>query len=362
MEKRDKMTARQLRVLTGLSLLSPMIRQLSDVPTRLAGRASWLCPLFAAVPAVLYTILLGWFLSSRREGEGLGELFCRSVGSFPGKLVSSLFGAWDVFYCGFLLCSSAERLVASVYEYGGGRAFIIVTLLSSAVFALGKLKALGRLAEAFLPVMAAALAVILALSLTGISFQNLTPVSRMDMIPAALGGLALSNFVSMQAALAFLAGSVPPEKGEIKGRAGAVCLLMLCMFLLQTAVVGGLSAGLAARLQFPFFVMVRNAPALSGVDGFEALAVALWVGTDLIFAAALLCAAAEIFRADIGGARREIFVIPAAAAALFCALFLSGNAFRLREMAETLLPAVNAVLKFGLLPLTLFIGKARKRL
>ena len=50
------------------------------------------------------------------------------------------------------------------------------------------------------------------------------------------------------------------------------------------------------------------------------------------------------------------------AAALFCALFLSGDAFRLREMAETLLPAVNAVLKFGLLPLTLFIGKAQKRL
>ncbi len=362
MEKRDKMSARQLRVLTGISLLSPMIRQLSDMPARLAGQASWLCPLFAAVPAVLYTILLSWFLRSRREGEGLCQLFCRSVGDFPGKLISSLFGAWSVFYCGVLLCTSAERLVASVYEYGGGLAFIIVTLLAAALFAIGRLTALGRLAEAFLPVLAVALAVTLALSFSGISLQNLTPVSRADLLPAALGGLALSNFVSMQADFAFLAGNVPPETGDVKRRAGSVCLLLLCMFLLQTAVVGGLSADLAARLQFPFFVMVRNAPALSGVDGFEAVAVALWVVTDLIFAAALLSVASEIIRSVTGGEKREKFVVPASAAALFCAVFLSGDAFRLREMAETLLPAVNAVLKFGVLPLTLFIGKARKKL
>ena len=138
--------------------------------------------------------------------------------------------------------------------------------------------------------------------------------------------------------------------------------MMLCMLLLQAAILGQLTAPVAARLQFPFFVMVRNAPALSGFDGLEALAVALWLGTDILFAAALLSASSEIFRGMTGKEKRRGFVIPVSAAALFCALLLAGDAFRLRKMAETLLPAINAALKFGVLPLALFIGKARKRL
>ena len=358
----DRLSARQKRAMVFLCLLSPMVRQLSGTPVRAAGAASWLCPAAALLPALLYTALLGACLRGRRSGEGLADLLARAAGKAVGGAISAVSGLWCVFYGGFLLRSAADRLTSSVYEYGGDTFFIIIMLAAALIAAYGYVRSLGRLAEALVPMMLLVLALILLSAMTEVSPAYLTPVSVLDAGPVALGALPLFDLLTMQADFAFLDGYIVPEERETAGALRWTALLIVCMLLLQTAIVGGLSAGVVQALQHPFFVMVRSVSAFSGVDGFESAAVAVWVVTDLLFLASLLTVASEIFRGLFGGEKRGVFVLPAAAGAAAVAAALSGDAFAVRRLSEAVLPAVNGGLKLVVLPAALGIGKLRKRL
>jgi len=362
MEKIDSLSARQKRALTFLCLLSPAVRQLSELPTRAAGAASWLCPAAALLPALLYAALLGAAMRKRGPGEGLQELLVRAAGRVPGRAIAALSGIWCVFYGGFLLRTAADRLVSTVYEYGGDTFFIIILLAVALLAALGRVCALGRLAEAVVPVMLLVLAFVLLPAMTDVSFEYLTPVSTLDTGAVALGALPLFDLLTIQADFAFLDGYIAPEERETAGSLRWTALLILCMLLLQTATIGGLSADIARALPEPFFVMVRSVSVFSGVDGFESLVVAVWVVTDFLFLAALLTIASEILRGLFGGGRRSVFVWPAAAGAVAVAAALSGDAFAVRRLSETVLPVVNAGLKLVVLPLALAVGKLRRKL
>lgn len=83
--KSDKLTRRQYFALSSMAVLSPALRLLPREDTAIAGSASWLCGVAAYVPLLLFALLVNAMLNCRREGEGMGDLILRALGSVVGK-------------------------------------------------------------------------------------------------------------------------------------------------------------------------------------------------------------------------------------------------------------------------------------
>lgn len=356
----DKMSQRQLMTMIFMGLLSPMIRFIPGTPARIAGTASWLSPVAAVIPALAYIVLIWAFLKNRRPGEGMGDMFSRSIGKAAGKAVSVVFALWMIVYGGFALRAAAERLVSSVYGYGSVAFFAVITLLTALVAGAGTARSLGRTAEALMPVMIIVLGVVLFFALFDINADNLAPVSIEDTGNIMLGGLNIVNFTGLTAYFTFMAGHVDRTPGELKRYIKWILVILAVAFLLQLIIIGTLSPAVSVELPHPFFIMIRNLKIFSVVERMESLVVAVWIFTDFIFLASMMMSSGEVFRGVFGAEKRTPFVWPVAALTLICAAVISPDAFELYTQSRTYILWINAALTWGVIPVVFIIGKLRK--
>ena len=70
---------RQLKAMCFVASLAPVTRLLPKATAQLAGSASWLAPLCALPPLLLFLLVLTALMKMRREGEGLGEVLMLSL-------------------------------------------------------------------------------------------------------------------------------------------------------------------------------------------------------------------------------------------------------------------------------------------
>ena len=363
-QRTNTLSRRQLAILLWAVMVSPLIRQVPGTMTALGGRAVWLSVLLA-VPAVL---LLGWFIAvflrSRREGEGLGELICRSVGQWPGRIVTGVFALWLTFYAGFVLRAGADRFVSAVFPDSPVWLFMAVTLLICLPAGLGRLKTLARCAQVTTPLLAAVFALVFLFCFQNVEPDNLWPLQAGDLPGAAEGALPLLTTLSVGVYLAFLTGKV--ESGKLFASFILPLLVLTGLgFLLCVTTIGTFGEELTEEMNYPFFVMIRSIRIFNLLERVEALVVAQWVVADFLLLGTLLQIGPTLFTLTFYGQGQErkpltewLCVGLLGLTAVFCA----PTAFALRWVAQTVIPMGNAALVFGVLPLIFLIGKLRKRL
>ena len=359
MTRSDGLTFRQLMALTFVCLLSPAIRLLPRAAAGSAGAGAWLAPLIAAVPAAGLTALLRALMKNRREGESLARILLRALGRGPGKAVCLLLGLWLVFYTGIILRTGAERLLSTVYVGGSPGFFMAVTALAALAVSFGRVRSLGRMGEVSALALGIVLALVLALSAPDIRPENLLPAPG----PAS-GFLAAALPVLSVTAKGFLfpllPGGVMRERRELAVSLRWTGLLLLVMLGITAATVGALSADVAAGLQHPFFIMIRNISVFGVIERIEAVVITLWVITDFLFVAVLLRIFDELFAAV---AEREspwpLHPI-LAGCSVACGLLAARDAFTLERLSQGVVPAVNLLLALILSTVALIVGKLRR--
>lgn len=374
--KPEKLTRRQYFALSSMAVLSPALRLLPREGTAIAGSASWLCGIAAYVPLLLFALLVNAMLSCRREGEGMGDLFMRALGSVAGKIVLTVYALWFLLYAAFLLRSSAERFVTTVYPYSSIWPFVATLAALCLVAALGGAKALFRSAEIFLPLLTVVLVFTLVFALPKLNVKGLLAVSTADIGPVLLGSLPLLNIgAGMLVYPTFLEGLVPIAPG--RGKAAAKWLVRVCLLavLLSVFAIGMLGAELTVSLSYPFFTMLRNISIFHAVERFEALVVGLWVLPDFILISLMLMLASGGLRTVFGcppkpGESSKLLNLKngraliwlCAAAALAGGLLLAPNSFDLEFYSLYLVPSLTLGLTIGGISIIFVIGKLRKKL
>ena len=361
MKKDGLISHGELMALAVIGLFSPAIR-VPRMAAAFAGRAAWLSPVAAAPVLVIYAAFCAAFIRRRREGEGLSGLFERSLGRLPGRTLIALCGLWLTFYAGFTLRVSGERLISAIYGTGGAWFFMAVEIAAAALIAGDGMTRAVRAAQVFSGVLIAALAVLCLCALTDIDPKNLWPVSRLDAGGIALGAAPFADVIGLSGYYMLLQGRVRKESD------GAACMLrrlggLLAALGAGTAVtVGMLSPRVTAALRYPFFTMIRDISIFGVVERIEAVVVALWVASDMMFFAALLMMCAECAAAISPRAAKKTAVLFAAAAAFAVGLFAFRDAFVLTELSRRVVPAVNLAVTFGLFPAVFAVGRLRKKL
>ena len=350
-------TKKQFSAAVLVSLLSPLLRLLPQTAVDFAGRAAWLGAAAALPPVTLLGLILTDFQRHMRPGEGMGGLLLRWLGPVAGRAALCLYGAWFLFYGGFILRSGAERLVSTIYPSSGQELFILVTIALCLAVSLGTLRAAARMAVIMRAVLVGALAAVLLLSLPNMEPARLWPLGWRDLPAAIPGALPFASVCAVSACFTFLAGYVGRAEDRLwlpgamlltLGLGGAICAAVVCVF----------GPALAGTLTYPFFVMIRSISLWDLVPRIEAAVIAVWVGADFMLCTMLLRCAHE--------ALRPVFGLPApdslpagglaggrwlqwleAGAVLGCALAFGLPPWRLRLWSDRYIPLVSDIMLYG---------------
>ena len=364
MERKYQITRRQLFTLAFVGLLSPMIRLLPKAAVEQAGSAAWLSPL-AAVPGIVFlTWIASLMVKDSAPGEGLGEVFQRYLGRIAGKILAGLFGLWICLYAGFILRAGAERLLSTAYE-SGDKSFFILTVMAVVLLTVrGRLRALARAGALFFFLLLGTVFGVLIFALPQLRVENLLPVYGRDTGRIFLGGIPAADVLSPWVYLLFLYGYVQRREARrslLKDSLRWQGLELLVVLLLMVTTIGCFGEGFLMKLQSPFFTMIRDIRIFNIVERIESVVIAIWVITDYIFISGLLCAGTEALRGSLGLEKKTVLVYVGAAVALAFSFLAARSSFTFSGVSQRLIPLVNLIFLYGILPLICLIGKIRKK-
>ena len=293
-------TRKQLAATVFTGLLSPLIRRLPRAAVFLAGKGAWLSALPALALLLPLLALMSSLRGALRPGEGMANLMLRVLGPWVGRLALLLYGAWFLFYAGFILRTGAERLVSAVYQESGTEPFLWVMLLLCAVAAMGPLRATARTAALMRNILLWVLGLVSLFALSNISLRNLFPLTVRDLPGTLRGALPVISVGGTVALFSFLSGYAAPPERPYRWAVPSLALFLLVSLLLCFETVGAFGPGLTLRLSFPFFTMIRDISLFNIAQRFEAVVIALWVFADFILCTLLLRCGNEALRTLVG--------------------------------------------------------------
>lgn len=344
---KEKITEREMAVLCFTALFSPLIRTAPSASVAAAGKAGWLSPLAALIPALLTVWILKKGMSLVPEG-GLGQLLQLGYGRVLGRIFCGLEGAWLFAELSVCFRLYGERFLGSVYRDTS----LFLFILTLAVIALWQsrksLPAVARLAQiSFFP-LTITVAAILVLGIGKMEKENWLPIWWNDvggvareMTPMlSIFGLALAGF--------FLGGQVRREKKKY-AQAWTV-VFFLVAGAVSIVVLGLFGPGMSRRLQVPLFTLAKEVQAGSLLERLEAFVIAVWVLSDLLLVILLekaLCRAL----ADAAGLEEEKqLAIPVLFGAVFGSVLCGSREELVLKFAETWLQTARFAMIY-LIPL-----------
>lgn len=359
--KNEKVTQRQLLAVTLVFQLSPIIRLLPTAAVEAAGRSAWVSIITALLPSVLYIIFICRFVRRRGENEGLGDLIIRCTGSVFGRILCAVFLMWVLFYSGFILRTSSERLLSTIFANGKLPAISFIMLLAVLSTAYGSIKTVAGMGEILSVLIGGALTVTLVASLKDVKMDYLLPVTP-DSVPGIFKASVIVFDISTAIAyVAFLSGYAKKRDDEVKMGVRWGVYGIIAMFAITVCTVGTLSAPLLAKTQNPFFIMIKNISALGVIERIESVVVGMWVFTDFLYLTVLMNIAVVLFE-DIFGKKKNAKPAVCAlwgAVAFAVSFFVGKTAFDMGTLSKVIVPMANLVLMSLVLPIINIIGKLR---
>jgi len=355
----------QLMTLSFVSMLSPFLRLIPGAVTSAAGSASWVSAALSVIPILLLSAAISAFLQRVSYSSGLGDAVLKTLGRFPGCVVLSLWSLWLVFHSGFLLCSGADRFVATIYPGVRHTMFILVTATICLIAALGHVKAIARASELFLPLLLLVILLVICFSISKVEPIFLLPVTT-GQIPDILRGVPLAaeaaGVVLVNAA--FLSGFTMPQN-KAHSRLPWVLGVTVLSVVLCAVTVGSLGKTYVSALAYPFFILARDLSVLSGIERIEALVVGLWLLPDFVLITVELMIAADnlllITKQQDSLKTRRIWILIGGACSILTAFCIAPNTEMLVQWSEKIIPAIHLGWAYLVIPILFFISTLRKK-
>ena len=348
-----------MKCLLFVSLLSPIIRLYPNSAVNLGGKSVWLSPVVALPVVLLIYAMTDRFLKRAQEHEGLGDMIIKAVGRIPGKTVLIIYVLWLLFYTGFVIKGGAERLLSSIYPNGQPALFIVTLAAAGLWIAVGKIRSLGRLSEIFAAILGLTLLIVTAAAVFDIEVKNILPVTVYDIDNIGIGAIPVANVLGIGTNLAFLNGCA--EKGKIK-KTDAVVLLTLTIIAIILATIGTLGTELIKSLQHSYFIMIRDIDLIGIVERIEAAVIVTWVVTDLIYVSVLLRICGEIMSVVFVKEKKKLYILISSVISLVPSFLIINNAFELHFISGIIVPLINILIVYIILPLLFVVGVIRQKI
>lgn len=354
-----KVSSKQINALIFVSLLSPIIRLFPKSAVTIGGKAAWISPIVAMPLLLLLSVMIKRFMKNSAPGEGLSDMIIKAAGKVFGKILLALIAVWLIFYTGFIVKSSAERLLSSIYPNGQPGLFMGTLIAVAAWMAVGRLRSLGRLSEICAAIIGIVLLLNVVIAAFKIDIKNLLPVTFYDIDNVALSSIPVINVIGISTYLAFLYGDVEKQN---KSNINVLLLLAISVVAILITTIGTLGVAIIDSLQHSFFVMIRDIELIGVVERIEAAVIVTWVITDLVYVTVLLKICGEILGAIFKKEKRKKYIIFSAVISQIPAFFVMKDAFVLHFISGIAIPIINILVVFVMLPLLFVVGIIRQKI
>ncbi len=354
---KDTVNRRQMLSLAFVALLSPVARRFPSGLVAVSGAAAWLAAPLALLPVLIMIFFMKALL---RGGRSLGEVFELSLGRIAGRGVIIIVSLWLCFYGGFVLRSAAYRFTSTIYPSAGAWIFVIFSAAVCLPIAAGKFSSIARMAVLFRPPLLFAFALVFAFALADGDFRGVFTFNEADTVPVLKSGFTVLNTLSVICYLGFAENRCGEAFKSSRYALWALVLLAITE-LLCLCCLGIFGAELTAKLNYPFFMLVRDIHVFNSFARMEALALALWMFADAVHFSLLLWLASRNFSRclNLGS---TYCAIAAAVLAAAVGLALPSDMLGVGLFSEKIVPFGNALIIFILLPLVFLLGRIRKKI
>ena len=321
-------SVRQMLAVTFAALLSPAARVLPGHTAALGGTGAWLSTL-AALPAALLLCLIVFALLRGGE-DGLTGAFRRALGERAGRVLTLIYLLWGL----FLLSAQARlfglRFLTTSYRDAPLPLFLLAALGATLWLAWRGMAAFARTGQIFAIALAVGLGVALVLGVVHVHPGNLLPL-WFDDVPSVLRATPAALSVLSYGIFAAFPGPVTARNGDRRRALGWTVKLCLALTALQAVCLGSFGPGLVARMDTPFFMMVKGIGVSGAFARVESVFIALWAVSDLALMTLLTLACWKMLCTLLPACGRLSAPWPVAAGALAGALFLFPDAFTLEK-------------------------------
>ena len=209
--------------------------------------------------------------------------------------------------------------------------------------------------------MAIGLGFSLLLGVLQVEPRHILPLWTEDLpgvLSSAVPVLGLFGYVVFAA---FLGGNVTRGEGDRRRAlwwAAAFCLVLTA---LQLVCLGNFGPGLTARMDTPFFMMVKGIGIEGTFQRVESVIIALWVFSDLALLNLLAGSCSVLAQSVFSLKERKHAVLPLLLLALAGAWFLFPDAFSLERWMEGTARMGSLLFGFGIPVLLLLVKKLRRQ-
>lgn len=335
--ERDTLSFSQWMALLLGALLSPAIELLpgSAAQGGIAGAA------LAVVGIALFGaagMIVGYLVSD----GGLLRAIGKSFGAWGGKAVLLLYLIWGELLLALRLRLAAQRMMESGARDGAAWFFVLGLGAMTWWMGRGSLGALGRTAQMFFLVLAVTGGAVLALSLFQVEPGNLlTSWSRKYVGTTELvwPGIQVAGYGSF-------AMFLYQPSGEKKGRRWLRVLVWawLVVTVAQVVIVGRFGPALTQELDAPFLQLSKSMGVKGAFQRVESIVSALWIFSDLLLLALLLCSVRQIGTELTTKVSELPLITIGIVIAMILAVACFGVKISAKELEERLIPVGNIVL------------------
>ncbi|QVK20118.1 GerAB/ArcD/ProY family transporter [Mycoplasmatota bacterium] len=358
LEKKRKISVRQLMIISILTIYAPSARYL---PTQVAGdakQAGWLSPLIAFL---IYMIVL--YASSRLfnkcKHKSYAEILNIITSKYIGKLLLGFYIVWVTYYIIWYVRFYGETLVTMVYANVNINIFIIIILILVSIIIKSGIVVIGRMSEVIFLIVTLATACILSLLIPNIKIDSLTPISTLDTLPILKGSLRTIINITLPF-LYFFNQDWSRTNDFLKEGFKAGVYILILQTLIVIASIGNLGHVLTARSSLSFWITVKQIDLLGFMSGFESLLLSVWLLADFILIAILIYSALNMFKSFFNLKDFEPFVNIYLVIIYLLSLIIVKSIWELSELSDAITLYISFF--YATSPVLIFVvGKIRKK-
>lgn len=358
MIERGKISSSQLAKMMYLSILSTYILVAPAFISQYAGRDMWISPLWAFLVGML-TVAIAYALHTRHPGQTVIQYSVTLLGPFLGKLVGFLYLFYYLFHSGVIVREYGEFVIGAFFTHTPIVVVMGSILLISAFAARGGVEVVGRLAELFVPVFVAVVALFIVLILPELDPKNMLPILEHGFAPSLKGAFVPQGWMSELFLLAFLLPFLTDRQNGMKR--GMLAVVAITVTLVVTNLVTlWLFGDITSRLTFPTYRVVQYIDVAAFLQNIDALVMALWVSSVFVkiavFHYVLVLGTAQW----LGLSDYRPLALPLCWLVLLFAIWSAPGFSELALFIGTALPVYKTVMQI-LLPLVLLLVSALRR-
>jgi len=356
---KDAISTGNLLEIAFLTMLSPGVRMIPRLSAAAAGGGAWLSILPAAVVGVFLTLELLWIQRSTGTGKGMPDLILMAFGSHAGGYLLILCGMWYAFYCGFVINTSAERLISTVYIEDGKVLFVGACGIAGFLASNRGLKGLGRFSRMVGPGILAVIAITAVLGIENVKTEWAAPGQDTDIKSLLRAAVPIIDCMTLIPMLGYLKGGGTSEF-QTKDVLKTVLKTIICFGVLSYVTIGALSAPVTAKLENPFFVMVRDIKAADIIERIDAVVVGIWVLTDYMIVSLMLTVSSTLLGRAAKTDRTKMITAFSAGIALLVAFGLPEEEGIRRNLSDRFVPLCFGIVSVIIPSVTLLVNRRKQ--